>query len=103
MPALDHEPQGVRVSIDGGRLVATGRTITPETRAELAAHRAELLAELLTPEAFDAWAERSAIMEHDAGMTHHEAERSALADVCRDERDTSPLRPEVDHLALALG
>ncbi len=35
----------------------------------------------LTPDELDAWQERAAIMQYDAGMTREQAEAAALADV----------------------
>lgn len=87
------EASGVRVALDGGRLVVRGREVSPETRAWLSANRAALLAELLSPEAFEVWAERAAIVEHDGGLDRHAAERAALDALRHETGPESPAAP----------
>lgn len=64
--------RGIRLEAHGERLRYYPRSaLTPDLLDRLKAHKAELLASI---ERFD---ERAAIMEFDAGLSRHEAERLA--------------------------
>lgn len=64
--------RGIRLEASGERLRYAPRSaLTPDLLDRLKAHKAELLASI---ERFE---ERAAIMEFDAGLDRHEAERLA--------------------------
>ncbi len=69
---------GVRLTVENGRLGFEGprEVLTPERIKELRQHKAELLAALTAPDA-DAFEERAAIFEHDAGLPRRDAETLA--------------------------
>ncbi len=69
---------GVRLTAENGQLIFEGprEVLTPERIEELRRHKAELLAALAAPDP-DAFEERAAIIEHDAGLPRQEAETLA--------------------------
>ena len=69
---------GIRLSAENGQVVFEGpsEVLTPERIEELRRHKAELLAALAAPDP-DAFEERAAIIEHDAGLPRQEAETLA--------------------------
>ena len=69
---------GVRLTAENGDLAFEGPrgVLTPERIEELRQHKAELLAALAPPD-LDAFEERAAILEYDAGLQRHEAETLA--------------------------
>ena len=71
---------GVRLAVERGALVAHAPrgVLTVERRAWLALHRRSLLAELLSPEAFETWDERAAIVAEGCAWDRDRAEREAL-------------------------
>jgi hypothetical protein len=81
--------KGVEINASGDRLgyKAPVRVLTPADKAELAAHKPELL-RLLTADKsgagrwtladiFDGWSERAAILEYEVGLSRADAEREA--------------------------
>ena len=69
---------GVRLTAENGNLAFEGprEMLTPERIEELRQHKAELLAALAVPD-LDAFEERAAIIEYDAGLQRHDAETLA--------------------------
>ena len=72
---------GVRLTAENGKLVFEGPSdvLTPERIEELRHHKAELL-NALAPLDLDAFEERAAILEYDAGLQRHDAEKLAAQD-----------------------
>ena len=69
---------GIRLTAENGQVVFEGprEMLTPARIEELRQHKAELLAALSAPDS-DAFEERAAIIEHDAGLPRQEAETLA--------------------------
>jgi len=69
---------GIRLTAENGQVIFEGprEVLTPERIEELRRHKAELLAALTPPDP-DAFEERSAIIEFDAGLPCQEAETLA--------------------------
>jgi len=69
---------GVRLTAENGQVVFEGprEVLTPERFEELRRHKAELLT-ALAPSDLDAFEERAAILEYDAGLQRHNAETLA--------------------------
>jgi hypothetical protein len=69
---------GVKLAAENGNLAFEGPrgVLTPERIEELRRHKAELLTALAPPD-LDAFEERAAIIEYDAGLTRHDAETLA--------------------------
>ena len=80
---------GIRLTTENGRLAFEGprEMLTPERIEELRRHKAELLAALAAPD-LDAFEERSAICEHDAGLPRQEAETLAAQEQGFDDADS---------------
>jgi protein-disulfide isomerase-like protein with CxxC motif len=74
---------GITLSLDGGNLVATPKAaITDELRSLIRAHKADILAALAQEQAAaqdlrEAFEERAAVLQHDAGLPRADAELEA--------------------------
>ena len=85
---------GIRLTAENGQLAFEGprEVLTPERIEELRQHKAELLAALAVPD-LDAFEERAAIIEYNAGLQRHDAETRAAQE--QGYNDTDSLHGEM--------